>query len=784
MNEKVLATLEYNKIIEKLAHHASSEVGRSFAENLKPSLDAEEVQLLLDETEEAAAVIRIKGNVPLDGIYDIRPHAKRAQIGGTLSGVELVRIASTIFASRQIRSFIEDVRSEGQVTLRILPEKTAVIPVLTDLEHKIKRTVDENGRVLDSASDELRHIRHGMRSAESRIRSKLESLTRGQSAQKMLSDAIVTIRNDRYVIPVKQEYRSHYGGIVHDQSSSGQTLFVEPASVVNLNNELRELTVKEQYEVEKILRELTVETAEHAPSLFTMMKMLSEIDFIFTKGKFARSMNATKPLINEDGYIHYIQARHPLLPADEAVPSDIEIGRDYTAIVITGPNTGGKTVTLKTTGLSVLMAQSGLFIPAEDGSETAIFQSVFADIGDEQSIEQNLSTFSSHMVNISGILKEVTHESLVLFDELGSGTDPQEGSALAIAILDDVIARGARIIATTHYPELKAYGYNRDNVINASVEFDVETLSPTYRLLIGIPGRSNAFEISKRIGLDPGIIERARSMIGADSHEVDNMIAALDASRRQAERDAQDAREYLRDTEKLHRDLQKEVIAYHEQKEKMEEKARAEAAEIIEKARAEAEEVMRDLRALRLAGGANVKEHELIEARKRLEGAIPEPKQKTPAVEPAKRLWKPGDEVKVLSFGQKGNIIEKAADDEWIVQMGIIKMKVAESDMQFIKSEKKKEPKPIATIRGRGHHVSPELDLRGERYEDALNRVEKYLDDALLAGYHQVSIIHGKGTGALMKGVRGYLTKHRMVKSIRFGEAGEGGLGVTVAELK
>ncbi|OKL38291.1 endonuclease MutS2 [Domibacillus mangrovi] len=784
MNKKVLATLEFDKIIQQLAHHASSEVGRSFAEDLKPSLRAEEVQVWLDETEEAVAVLRIKGNVPLDGIYDIRPHAKRAQIGGVLSGIELVRIASTIYASRMIRQFIEDVRLEGQVTLRILPEKTAVIPVLTDLEHKIKRTVDENGRVLDSASDELRHIRHGIRSAESRIRSKLESLTRGQSAQKMLSDAIVTIRNERYVIPVKQEYRSHYGGIVHDQSSSGQTLFVEPASVVNLNNELRELKVKEQYEVEKILGELTMETAEHAPSLFTMTKMLSEIDFIFTKGKFAHSMKATKPFINENGYIRYIQARHPLLPADEAVPSDIEIGQDYTAIVITGPNTGGKTVTLKTTGLSVLMAQSGLFIPAEYGSETAIFQSVFADIGDEQSIEQNLSTFSSHMVNISGILKEVDDQSLVLFDELGSGTDPQEGSALAISILDEVIARGARIIATTHYPELKAYGYNREQVINASVEFDVETLSPTYRLLIGIPGRSNAFEISKRIGLDPEIIERARSLIGADSHEVDNMIAALDTSRRQAEKDAKDAHDYLRETEKLHRDLQKEVIAYHEQKEKMEEKARVEAAAIIEKAKAEAEEVMRDLRAIRLAGGANVKEHELIEARKRLEGAIPEQKQKKPAIEPAKRSWKPGDEVKVISFGQKGSIIEKATGDEWVVQMGIIKMKVEESDMQFIKSEKKKEPKPIATIRGKGHHVSSELDLRGERYEEALNRVEKYLDDALLAGYHQVSIIHGKGTGALMKGVRGYLTKHRMVSSIRFGGSGEGGLGVTIAELK
>ncbi|HZG70592.1 MAG TPA: endonuclease MutS2 [Chondromyces sp.] len=785
MNNKVLTTLEFHKIKQLLAEHASSSLGREMAEKLMPSSTYEEVVRLQEETDEAARALRMRGHAPLSGIYDIRAHVKRSQIGGMLNGTEFVQIASTIHAGRMMKNFITDLVEEREMTLPILAEKEEALPVLTGLEHKIKHTVDENGSVLDSASDTLRHIRSQLRGNEGRIREKLESLIRGRNAQKMLSDSIVTIRNDRYVIPVKQEYRSHYGGIVHDQSSSGQTLFIEPESVVQLNNQLRELKVKEQQEIERIFLELTVEVAGYADELFALVGILTEIDFMFTKAKYAKSIKATKPEVNDRKYIRLNQARHPLLSIDEAVANDIELGDEYTAIVITGPNTGGKTVTLKTVGLLTLMAQAGLQIPALDGSEVSVFRSVFADIGDEQSIEQSLSTFSSHMVNIVEILKEVDYESLVLFDELGAGTDPQEGAALAISILDEVHNRGARIIATTHYPELKAYGYNRDRVINASVEFNVETLSPTYRLLIGVPGRSNAFEISQRLGLNERVITRARKHIGTDTNEVEKMIASLEKSRKEAEEAEREAREYLKYAEKLHKDLQKQMEDYYREKDEMAEKAKLEAKEIIESAQKEAEAIIRDLRKLRLEKSAQVKEHELIEAKRRLNEAVPETNssQKHAGQKP-KRELKPGDEVKVISFDQKGHLIKKTADGEWQVQMGIMKMKVKESDLEFIKSEKKSEPKPLAKIKGRDYHVNLELDLRGERYEDALLKVEKYIDDALLAGYPRVSIIHGKGTGALRKGVQEYLKNHRSVKRTRFGEAGEGGSGVTVVELK
>jgi DNA mismatch repair protein MutS2 len=432
------------------------------------------------------------------------------------------------------------------------------------------------------------------------------------------------------------------------------------------------------------------------------------------------------------------------------------------------------------------MAQSGLQIPAFDDSEMAVFKAVYADIGDEQSIEQSLSTFSSHMVNIVDILKHVDGNSLVLFDELGAGTDPQEGAALAISILDEVYRRGAKVIATTHYPELKAYAYNRQGVVNASVEFDVETLSPTYKLLIGVPGRSNAFEISRRLGLSEKVIEHAKSHIGADTNEIENMIAQLEESRRQAEKDEQEARELLKNAEKLHKDLQKQMIAFYQHKDQMYEKAEKEASEIIKKAKAEAENIIRDLRQMRIAKQAEVKEHELIEMRKRLEEAAPAQTAKKSVVNSAKKkqVLHPGDEVMVASFGQKGVLIEKLSDKEWQVQIGILKMKVDQADLEYIGTPKQEEKRHLATVKGKDYHVSLELDLRGERYEDALLRLEKYIDDALLAGYPHVSIIHGKGTGALRQGVQEYLKNHRAVKKIRFGEATEGGTGVTIVEFK
>lgn len=785
MHHKALKTLEFNKIIEQLAAHATSAIGKEKAQQLLPSANFDEVLQWQAETDESAKILRLKGDVPLGGIFDIRPQAKRAQIGGMLSPMELMEIASTIRAGRILIRFFEELAEQEIETVR-LTEYVQSLHVLAQLQQDITFAIGDHGQVLDGASDQLRTLRNQLRTNESRVREKLENMIRSSNASKMLSDAIITIRNDRFVIPVKQEYRGHYGGIVHDQSASGQTLFIEPEVVVQLNNALQETRVKEQQEIERILTELSNQVAVHTPELFHNVKVLAQLDFMFAKARFARAIKGSMPILNKEGRIKLHKAKHPLIPADVVVANDIYLGEDFTSIVITGPNTGGKTVTLKTVGLCTMMAQAGLQIPVLDGSEVAVFSNIYADIGDEQSIEQSLSTFSSHMVNIVEILKHVDHDSLVLFDELGAGTDPQEGAALAISILDEVYKRGARVIATTHYPELKAYGYDRPGVINASVEFDIESLRPTYKLLIGVPGRSNAFEISKRLGLDDKIIVRAKNHIGEESNKVDIMIASLEESRRQAEEEEQEAKDFLKQSERLHRDLQKQMVEYYEERDKLLEKAALEAEEIVENAKKEAEKVIADLRRLRIEKQAEVKEHELIEAKKRLDEAAPTPTKKAKAPSAAvKRAWQPGDEVKVLSFGQKGHLIEKASDGEWLVQMGIMKMKVKESDLEFIKTpQKEKQAKPLTTIKGKDYHVSLELDLRGERFENALARVEKYIDDALLASYPRVSIIHGKGTGALRSGVQEYLKNHRSVKRIRFGEAGEGGSGVTVVEFK
>jgi DNA mismatch repair protein MutS2 len=786
VNNKAIETLEFHKIRQQLTTFASSSLGRELAEKLTPSTDFTEIVRLQEETDEAAKVLRLKGHVPLGGVFNILPHVKRAEIGSMLHPDEFVEISSTIRASRILKTFLGELVEEEDVSLPILQEYGENLNPPTELYRIITSAISENGDVLDSASEKLRSLRTQIRSLEGRVREKLENIIRSSSAQKMLSDAIITIRNDRFVIPVKQEYRSHFGGMVHDQSSSGQTLFIEPQSIVQLNNELHQTKMKEQGEIQRILTELSTKTATYSEELKQLVSILRELDFMFTKAKFGASMKATKPMMNNDGVIRLFRARHPFIPIDEVVANDIELGKDFTTIVITGPNTGGKTVTLKTVGLITLMAQAGLQIPAQDGSEVAVFESVFADIGDEQSIEQSLSTFSSHMVNIVEILRHVDSKSLVLFDELGAGTDPQEGAALAMSILDEVHRRGARVIATTHYPELKAYSYNRDGVTNASVEFDIESLSPTYRLLIGVPGRSNAFEISKRLGLPNDIIENAKTHIHVESNKVDNMIASLERSTRLAEKEEEEAKDLLKAAEKLHKDLQKAMIEFYNKKDELYEQARQEAKSIVRNAEREAEEIIRTLRQMQLEKGAEIKEHELIEARKRLEGVVPEAKQDRhpPIKKKVKQDFKPGDEVKVLSFDQKGHLIERVSENEWQVQIGIIKMKVEEDDLELIKSKPKKETQHIASIKGKEYHVGLELDLRGERYEDALVRLEKYIDDALLAGYPRVSIIHGKGTGALRTGVQNYLKNHRQVKSFHFGSANEGGTGVTIVEFK
>ncbi|SFB24371.1 DNA mismatch repair protein MutS2 [Lentibacillus halodurans] len=780
MNERILQTLEFNKVIEQLNNQAATLIGKEMALQLKPSTDIAAVKEMQAETDEASQILRLNMAVPLGGVTDIRPSIKRSVIGGVLSAEECLDVSNTLYGGRQVKNFLEKIEAD----LPILKGLAGRIITLRELETRINSCIDDRGNIMDSASDKLRSIRSSIRTYESKVRDKLDSYTKSQS--KMLSDAIITIRNDRYVLPVKQEYRGAVGGIVHDQSASGATLFMEPKAVVDLNNQLQEASVKEKQEIDRILSGLSAEIANHEAFLSENISVLSKIDFITARAKLGKQMNAAMPVINDAGMINVKQARHPLIPDDEVISNDVILGDDYTSIVITGPNTGGKTVTLKMIGLFTLMAQSGLQIPAADGCEMAVFSDVFADIGDEQSIEQSLSTFSSHMTNIVSILQQVNHRSLVLFDELGAGTDPQEGASLAMSILDDVISKGARVVATTHYPELKAYGYNRENVVNASVEFDVETLQPTYRLLIGVPGRSNAFEIAKRLGLEQSVIDQAKNHVGIDSESVENMIASLDQSRRQAEADYERAHEVLQESEKLHTDLQKAWKQFKDKRESLYKKAEDKAEKALQKARDEAETIVDEIRHMKT--GAQLKEHEWIEARKMLEEAQPDLSAKKPdkpkQAARSKQELKPGDEIKLLSANQRGTVLDKVSENEYLIQVGIMKVKVKHNEIQLVKNKSPVTEKPLTTVKGSHYDVKTELDLRGERYEDAFSRLEKYIDDALLAGYPKVFIIHGKGTGALRKGVKELADNHPRIVSDRPGSAGEGGSGVTVLELR
>lgn len=781
MNKRVFNVLEFNKIIEKLNNETASSLGRQKTQQITPSADIDQVRLLQNETDEAATILRLKGYIPLGGIFDIKPSIKRTVIGGVLNPQECLDVASTIYGGRQVKSFINDMEDPDLPLFRAL---TNQIEPLQQLERSIKSKIDDHAHVMDSASEKLRSIRSKIKTNESRVREKLDSYTRSKS--KMLSDAIVTIRNDRYVLPVKQEYRGSIGGIVHDQSSSGATLFMEPQAVVDLNNQLQAARVEEIQEIDRILREISADIAVEAETLSSNVELLASIDFITARAKLGRNMKASMPKMNDKGIINMKQARHPLIHDDEVVPNDVEIGNGYSTIVITGPNTGGKTVTLKLVGLCTLMAQSGLQVPALDGCEMAVFTNVFADIGDEQSIEQSLSTFSSHMTNIVDILGKVDFQSLVLFDELGAGTDPQEGAALAMSILDEVILRGATVIATTHYPELKAYGYNREGVINASVEFDVQTLRPTYRLLIGVPGRSNAFEISRRLGLNENIIEKAKGQIGTDSRSVENMIASLEESRRGAEDSYQEAEEILREAEGLKKDLNREWQQFEEKREKLYRKAEEKADKALRQAREEAELIVEEMRKMRSQAG--LKEHEWIEARKMLEEARPQLSAKESTAKEKNRKTENnlavGDDIRHLTLNQNGTILEKKNENDFLVQIGIMKVKAKRKDLEFVKRAEPLVEKPMATVKGSSYHVKPELDLRGERYEEALQKVEKYVDDALLAGYPTVSIIHGKGTGALRTGVQEFAKRHSRISDYRSGGMNEGGSGVTVLELR
>ncbi|THF76052.1 endonuclease MutS2 [Cohnella fermenti] len=790
MNDKALYTLEYDKIILRLTEKAATSLGKEEAAKLRPSSDASEVQRRLAATDEAVRSAALKGSPPFGGVTDVRPALGRAKLGGVLGPSELMDIAGLIMGSRRIRKYIQAVADEADIP--ILADLVEPLIDAKAIEDDIRRCVDEQGDVMDSASPELASVRRDIRVNEGRAREKLDSLIRSTSIQKMLQDVLITIRNDRYVIPVKAEYRSHFGGIVHDQSGSGATLFIEPEAALQVNNKLRELKLKEQKEIEKILRRLSELVGTKAELLSSDAESLGYIDFIFAKAGLADSMFGTLPAVNDEGKLRLKRARHPLIPSKQVVPIDIDMGDDYSAIIVTGPNTGGKTVSLKTVGLLSLMAMSGLFIPADDGSRICVFDGVYADIGDEQSIEQSLSTFSSHMTNLIAMLGEVTPRSLVLLDELGAGTDPAEGSALAIAILEHLHRIGCRLLATTHYSELKAYAYNRDGIINASMEFDVATLRPTYRLLVGVPGRSNAFAIASRLGLPKEIIEHARGEVSEEELKVDTMIASLEQDRRRAESERQVAERLRKEVETLRQQIEDERFKFQEQKAKLLADAREEARQAVVKAKREAEEIIADLRRMALEEGASVKEHKLIEAKRRLDDSVPDPVQQPRKSQGGKAVKiAAGDEVKVHSLGgQKGHVVELVGDAEALVQLGILKMKVALADLEPAanKSAAGSAPKkhvPIATVkRSREENTSSELDLRGTTLDEAILETDRFLDEAFLANIGNVYIIHGKGTGALRAGIQEFLRRHKHVKSYRLGNYGEGGAGVTVAELK
>ena len=747
-----------------------------------PSTDEKQVEYTLNQSDEALKIILALGEAPLGGVSDITEPIKRAKISALLSANELLSISRLLYAVSQLKAF-SDRLTDIKVEAPIFMSQVDSLVSLNRLQSAINDCIDETGSVLDSASPELRTIRRAIQATESRIKEKLNQVV--AERRNKLTDGIVTIRNERYVVPVRAEAKNTFGGTVHDQSSSGNTYFIEPKEVVDLNNKLQEYHVEERREIERILRALTEEVKKFVDELSVNVDVLSEIDFMFAKGKYARLIHGIRPKMNQKGIIRLVGARHPLIDARTVVANDIEIGDEYTTIVITGPNTGGKTVTLKTVGLLTLMAQSGLLIPAHASSQLAIFDHVFADIGDEQSIEQSLSTFSSHMTNIVRIMERLTVNSLILFDELGAGTDPKEGASLAISILDYVKVRGARTIATSHYPELKAYAYECDDVINASVEFDIETLSPTYRLLVGVPGRSNAFEISKRLGLKEAILEAARTRVETTKTELTDLITKLEDRGLELDREIQGLQQQNQEVEQMRLDYERKIAKFEAEREKLLEQIKKEAFENIRQAKEEAEQIVADLRQAKKAADLTIKDHELTEKLTALKASEAKQAEQFKRKARNKAPLKPGDEVMVLSLNRQGELIEQTKNGEWMVQLGMMKVNIKADDLEYLrKSVKKKDTAKGKMIHKRRTDIGIQLDLRGERYEDAMLRLDKYMDEVLLAGYQTVTIIHGHGTGALRQGVHKYLKQNKHVASFRFGGAGEGGTGATVVELK
>lgn len=786
MDKKILETLEYDKITAMLETHARCQIGKERARKLEPLTELAELNAELDLTSEAEAVLFRLGQSPIDEFPDTRDTLKRIKAVSALSMRELLDIASCLRAIRIAKSALT--KESDQMRLAAMAVN---LPSYKFIEDELNRCILNEDEMFDGASPALSRIRRELRVANEKVREKLNSMIRSSTYQQYLQDPIITMRNGRFVIPVKQEYRKQIPGLIHDQSGSGQTLFIEPAAVVELGNTFKKLLAQERDEIERILSELTSMVAPYGEDIYNALILLGEIDLRFAKAQLARDMNAVRPEMNDELRIRIVRGRHPLLDKAKAVPIDIWLGEDFKTLIITGPNTGGKTVTLKTVGLFTLMAQAGMFVPADVGTRLGVFKNVYADIGDEQSIEQSLSTFSSHMTRLVGILKNADDKSLVLLDELGAGTDPIEGAALAMSILETLYGRRSTTLATTHYSEIKAFALARDGMENASMEFDIDKLCPTYRLFIGIPGKSNAFEISKRLGLDDDVINRAKQFLKGEDVRFEDVISGAESQRRIAEQERKLAEQARAELDALRAEVEKEKKKLEETKKGYQAKAREDARRVVADTKREMERLIVQIRSMK---SINQSEADRViqasrDAVRERENALVEPEKKVADMSVAPKSVNLGDEVRIVSLeNKKATVLKKPdAKGDVLVQAGIMKIAVRLDDLRLLNEPAKKGPQTDAAagkVTLGDKSVGLSIDVRGKLVDEAIIEVDRYLENAAMNGLNEVMIIHGKGTGALRAGIQSYLKTHRLVESFRQGAYGEGDAGVTAVTIK
>lgn len=792
MNQKALSSLEYPKIIERLTEKASSPMGKELCRKLQPSTDINRIRLMQTQTKDALTRLFQKGSVSFGSVKDIRGSLKRLEIGSSLGIMEILSVCALLENTSRVKAYSRGDRSD--LPSDSLDSMFEQLAPLTPLSSEIRRCILSEDEISDDASPALRQVRRNMKVTNDRIHTQLSGLVNG-NARTYLQDSVITMRNGRYCIPVKAEYKGQVPGMIHDQSSTGSTLFIEPMAVVKLNNDMRELELQEQKEIEIILAGLSEQIAEEREAIALNLELMVQLDFIFARAGLAMDMNGSEPVFNEEGRVLLKKARHPLIPKKKVVPIDIRLGDDFDLLIITGPNTGGKTVSLKTVGLLTLMGQAGLHIPALDRSELALFHEIYADIGDEQSIEQSLSTFSSHMTNIVSFLEKADSRSLVLFDELGAGTDPTEGAALAISILSYLHDKGIRTMATTHYSELKVYALSTPGVENACCEFSVETLRPTYRLLIGIPGKSNAFAISSKLGLSDQIIERAKEQISEQDESFEDVLSSLEENRVTIENERLEIARYKEEIKTLKAQLESRQKKLDAQRDRILRQANEEAHKVLEEAKEYADQTMKLFHKFQKNNvDTSAVERERQELRKRMNKAEKNMSDRQETKKPKKLLTakdiRPGDSVKVLSMNLKGTVGSRPDSKGFLfVQMGIIRSKVHLSDLELVDEPVITTPSLQKTGAGKirmskSASVSTEINLLGRTVDEAIAELDKYLDDAYIAHLKSVRIVHGKGTGALRKGIHDYLRRQKHVSSFRLGEFGEGDAGVTIVDFK